>query len=142
MPVKLLGLDPGANTGAAVYIAGVLSELRTVEPQDIADLLRDLAPERVIYEDSRKESFVWTTKGSRAAALKMARNIGEVDGWCKLIEATCKKLGIPCHGVSPTKKGAKVDAAAFGRITGWTKPSNQHARDAAMTAWPYRKARA
>lgn len=27
------------------------------------------------------------------------------------------------------------------RITGWSKPSNQHERDAAMVAWPYRGAK-
>ena len=32
-------------------------------------------------------------------------------------------------------------AEAFGRITGWTERSNEHERDAAMVAWPYRNAR-
>lgn len=30
---------------------------------------------------------------------------------------------------------------AFQRLTGWGKPSNQHTRDAALVAWPYRSAR-
>ncbi len=69
----------------------------------------------------------------------MARNVGEIDAWCKLIEAECAALGIKCIGVSPGGKGAKLDAAAFNRLTGWRGASNQHTRDAGAVAWPYRK---
>jgi hypothetical protein len=82
---------------------------------------------------------VWTTAGSRAAALKIARNVGQIDAWCSLITAICADLGIPAHGISPTAKGAKLDAEAFALVTRWTGRSNQHERDAAMVAWPYRR---
>jgi len=83
---------------------------------------------------------MFTTVKSRPAALKMARNVGEIDAWCKLIVATCGQLGIPAYGISPKNKGAKLDAAQFKAETGWAEQSNQHNRDAAMVAWPYRKA--
>ncbi len=84
---------------------------------------------------------MFTTVKSRPAALKMARNVGEIDAWCRLIVATCADLGIDAHGISPKQKGAKLDAAQFAAKTGWCGKSNAHERDAAMCAWPYRGAK-
>ena len=136
----ILGIDPGANTGVATYIGGKLVHLATIEPVEIAARIEAVRPARVVFEDSRLLSYTWTTIRSRPAALKMARNVGEVDAWCKLIVAVCAQLDIPAHGISPKAKGAKGGAAEFERITGWTARSNEHERDAAMVAWPYRGA--
>ncbi|AVQ84274.1 hypothetical protein [Variovorax sp. PMC12] len=141
MTVHILGIDPGASTGLAAFDGGALQFLRTVEPHTIEHMLRSYMPARVVFEDSRLESKVWTTAGSRAAALKIARNVGQVDAWCGLITSVCADLGIPAHGISPTAKGAKLNAAQFAAATGWAERSNQHERDAAMVAWPYRRAR-
>nr|WP_218088397.1 hypothetical protein [Variovorax sp. SG517] len=124
----------------AAFEGGALQFLRTVEPHTIEHMLRSYMPARVVFEDSRLESKVWTTAGSRAAALKIARNVGQIDAWCSLITSVCADLGIPAHGISPTAKGAKLDAEAFALVTHWAARSNQHERDAAMVAWPYRRA--
>ena len=137
----ILGIDPGSNTGMANYTNGRLILLASVEPVEIAGYIESLRPDRVVFEDSRLLSHTWTTIKSRPAALKMARNVGEVDAWCKLIVAVCAKFDIPAHGISPTRKGAKVNAERFAEITGWAGASNEHTRDAAMVAWPYRGAR-
>ena len=137
----ILGIDPGANTGVASYIGGKLVHLCTISPVEIADKLESVRPSRVIYEDSRLQSHVWTTSASKAAASKMARNLGEIDAWCKLIVAVCERLDIPAHGISPLGKGHKMAADQFERITGWTGRSNQHERDGAMVAWPYRNSK-
>lgn len=135
----ILGMDPGASTGCAIYRGGVLALLETIAPEDIADYITQVGPDRVIFEDSRLQSKVWTpVKG--AAALKVARNIGEIDAWCRLITAVCERYSITAHGISPLGKGAKTDAARFAAITGWTGKSNEHTRDAAMVAHPYRGA--
>lgn len=136
----ILGIDPGANTGLAVIRNGVLERLATIEPCDIEQELRALLPARVVFEDSRLQSHTWTKAASRAAAAKMARNVGQVDAWCSLIVGLCAKLGIPAHGISPRDKGAKIKAEAFAAATGWTGASNEHTRDACMVAWPYRRA--
>lgn len=99
-----------------------------------------LWPTRIIFEDSRLQSHTWTKASSRAAAAKMARSVGQVDAWCSLIVAICAKHGIPAHGISPLGKGGKLNAEAFEKATGWTASSNEHNRDAAMVAWPYRRA--
>ncbi len=135
----ILGIDPGAQTGIAIYRAGKLDELLTIQPHVLIECIQAHKPSRVIFEDSRLTSFMFTQVKSRAAALKMARNVGEIDAWCRLIVLTCGELGIAAHGISPKDKGAKLNAAEFAKLTGWIAPSNQHVRDAAVIAWPYRR---
>ncbi len=135
----IIGLDPGTHTGIAYFNSGRLESLQTIAPHQIRDAI--IRARRVIFEDSRLISHVYTTTSSRAAALKMARNIGEIDAWCKLIVAYCEEKGIPAHGISPKTKGAKLNAAQFKYLTGWDGKSNEHERDAAMCAWPYRGAK-
>ena len=131
----IIGIDPGANTGIAVAQNGQLYSLRTIEPQDLQALLREYSEWSelsVVFEDSRKQSHVWMTNANRVVALKMARDLGQVDAWCSLIESACAQHAIPCTGVSPKAKGAKVTTATLKRLTGWEGRSNQHERDAAM----------
>lgn len=136
----IVGLDPGIHAGLAVYQQGALVELATIHPASIRAALVQLSPKRVVFEDSRLQGHSWTTHAARAAALKMARNVGEIDAWCKLIVEHCAELGITAHGVSPKGKGAKMDADSFKELTGWQGRTNQHERDAAMVAWPMRRA--
>ena len=138
----IMGLDPGSSTGVAYFSDGKLQKLDTIEPVQLLWCIKNTMPARVIFEDSRLESHVWSaTNGSRAAALKMARNVGEIDAWCKLIVAICAELGVAAHGISPKSKGAKLSAEQFKAETGWGSRCNQHERDAAMIAWPYKNSR-
>lgn len=145
----MMGIDPGEHTGVALYEAGQLKALSEVQPVDIQQTLQDHASmvALVVFEDSRLESAVWTSTGPLPVRLNMARKVGQVDGWCKLIEATCAKLGIPCYGIPPKAKsgsrtGGKVDPTEFKRMTGWKGRSNEHTRDAAMVAWMWRRVQA
>ena len=133
----ILGIDPGANTGVAHIVGGELIKLQTIAPHEIERTLREAAPDRVVFEDSRLQSHIWTKADGIAKVAKVARNVGEIDAWCRLITAVCGELGISAHGISPLGKGHKMSADQFERITGWSKPSNQHERDGAMVAWPY-----
>lgn len=134
----IIGIDPGANTGIATYIGGKLHSLQTIAPHQMREAITGAS--RVIFEDSRLTSFMFTTVKSRPVALSMARKVGQVDGYCNLITAICADLGIPSHGISPKNKGAKLNAEQFAKATGWDGKSNEHARDAAMVAFPYRRA--
>lgn len=139
----ILGIDPGANTGVAAFTDGKLVHLATIAPHEIERTLREAKPARVVFEDSRLQSHAWTaqSKAARGAALATARSLGQVDAWCRLITNVCAELGIPAHGISPAAKGPKRGAENFAAYTGWQDRSNQHERDAAMVAWPYRSAR-
>lgn len=138
----ILGIDPGAHTGVAHFLDGVLVLLETIQPHEIERTLREVMPARVVFEDSRLETRAWNarSKGAYGAALATARSLGQVDAWCRLITDVCEELQIPAHGISPTAKGAKRGAENFAVYTGWKERSNQHERDAAMVAWPYRRA--
>jgi hypothetical protein len=141
----VLGIDPGQSTGLAVYANGILKALATVSADTLPDwiaqsAMNGLKPGLIAFEDSRLTSHVFAAKGMRrAASLKIARNVGEIDAKCSAIVLLAGSLNIACVGVSPERKGAKLNAKDFKRITGWQLQSNQHVRDAAMVAWPYRR---
>lgn len=141
-PGAIIGMDPGVSTGLATYSGGQLKALETIEPHAIRELLLERKPARVIFEDSRLQSHTWNAQRqkSRAAVAAVGRSLGHVDQICRQIVSICEELGIPAHGISPAVKGAKLDADQFEVRTGWGRRSNQHERDAAMVAWPFRGA--
>ena len=140
--MRILGIDPGASTGLALFSDGRIFSLETIEPWDIERAIRAHNPWRVIFEDSRLQTHAWNarSKSTFGEALATARSLGQVDALCSLICELCGDIGMPAHGISPAAKGKKLKAAAFAQITGWTRRSNQHERDAAMCAWPFRRA--
>ena len=140
----VLGIDPGQSTGLAIFKDGRLASLETLVPVDVPARIASLAQsaDMVVFEDSRLQSHTWTRGNSIAATAKMARNVGQVDMLCSIIVAACHQHAIRVHGVSPAGKGAKLADGPFKAVTGWAYRSNQHERDAAMVAWPYRTARA
>lgn len=140
MVEPIIGIDPGKHTGVAIYRDSVLCELHTLSPDMIESLLVRVRPDLVVFEDSRKQSPVFSRGVSHRATLKIARNVGEIDQLCRQIEDMCRRNGLESVGVSPLRKGAKLDAARFAVVTGWTQRSNQHERDAAMVAHQYRRA--
>ena len=137
----VIGIDPGASTGIAIFHNGALVKLITIAPWEIQEELATYGADRVVFEDSRLTSPVWSRKTNAAARMKIARNVGQVDAWCSLITAVCGNMGIPAHGISPKGKGAKLDADQFSARTGWVGRCNHHERDSAMVAWPYRGAK-
>lgn len=138
----VMGIDPGTHTGIALFEGGKLTTLQTIEPHQLVEVIETVMPARVVFEDSRLISPTWKRSVSNAAQLKIARDVGQIDAWCRLIVATCERLGIPAHGISPKNKGAKLDAEQFAALTGWTGRSNEHTRDAAALAWQFRRATA
>lgn len=136
----VLGIDPGTHTGVAVIQDGKLTHLMTINPIDIAATMAQWSADRVVFEDSRLTTHMFTTNKNPAVAKSMARKVGQVDMVCGLIVEACERLKIPAHGISPKGKGAKLDAAQFRALTGWQGSSNEHQRDACQVAWPYRNA--
>ncbi len=138
--MRVIGIDPGVNTGMAVYEDGELALLHTVQPHQIPLLLSQyqIEPLFVAFEDSRLQSHVWLPSQSKGVAANIARKVGMVDAWCYLIERVCEEYDIAYMRVSPKAKGVKVDAELFKKVVRWNGRSNQHERDAAMVAWHFR----
>jgi hypothetical protein len=135
----VMGIDPGEQTGVAIYRGGHLAELFTVSPAKYMSVLCEYSPALLVIEDSRLQSHVFTgPQETSKVRLKIARNIGMVDGFCSILTRLAETLEIPMIGVSPLGKGAKINAAQLATITGWTGKSNQHERDASAVAHQYR----
>lgn len=139
-----IGIDPGNRCGFAVYERGRLVHL---SDSSSVSLLRKISTwigiATVVIEDSRLQSKVWNADGkNRGTSLSIARKVGSVDRICMQVEEICKENGLELLRVSPLDKGSKVKAEAFKAMTGWDQKTNEHQRDAAMVAWPYRHKRA
>ena len=145
----VIGIDPGQQCGLAVFSHGMLTNVLTLAPHELMKWLREFVNEVhgmgemadglpfVVFEDSRLQSHVWNATGKRGS-LRIARNLGMVDGICAQLQGWCEGEDVDYIAVSPKGKGRKMDTAAFKFLTGWAKRTNQHERDAALVAWPYR----
>ena len=61
---------------------------------------------------------------------RIAKNVGMNHEVGILLEALCKRIGMPCEVTAPS--GMKLDARVFRQMTKWEKTTNQDNRDAAM----------
>lgn len=136
--MTILGIDPGKNTGIAVFQDGKLSSLETITPKQIPFFIAAMEPKFVCFEDSRLQSVTWSRGVNHAASLKIARDVGRIDALCDIIASTCESLKISYVGISPKSKGRKYASDEFKKLTGWDGSQNQHCRDAAMVAYKYR----
>lgn len=56
---------------------------------------------------------------------------------CAIWEDFCSIWGIPYELVEPKKNKTKTTAGYFKSLTGWTKQTNKHSRDAGMLVVGY-----
>ena len=68
--------------------------------------------------------------GSKGA--EALQGAGSIKRDCLLWETWLQSRGVPYKAIKPAAGATKWDAAKFQRITGWTKRTNEHARDAAL----------
>lgn len=127
----VIGIDPGVNTGFAVWDKRSqwlleVTSLTIVEAFDRLDAMtRGGAEIEVRFEDARLRT--WFAQKGREAL----QGAGSIKRDCSVWETYLRTRGIPYKAVKPAPGATKWDAAKFARITGWTKRTNEHARDAA-----------
>jgi len=126
-----IGIDPGVKTGLAVMVDSQLKHCSTSSFWSVMDYINTQNHEDlVVYIEKPDTKAVWHTGAtSQAAKNRTAVNVGSIIREAELIIARLQALGIETHIIKP--KG-KVDKNKFEKITGWTKKTSQHARDAAM----------
>lgn len=140
--MRILGVDPGVRTGAAIFEDGSLSRVWTTEPLDVFDMIRQGKFDMVVCEDSRLLPHVWTAASqNKSVAVKIARDLGTVDQLCAFFNIAAIETMTAYLAISAREKGCKLNAEEFVEKTGWTRPCSQHARDAVMVAWNYRHTR-
>ncbi len=135
-PGILIGIDPGVDTGLAVYDEGEcrIKELHTFmihQAMEAVITLYRLAkigdqPFLVVVEDARLRK--WFGKTGR----EKLQGAGSVKRDSKIWADFLKDKGVPFRMVPPKGGATKVDASLFAKMTGYTGRSSEHSRDAAM----------
>jgi hypothetical protein len=127
-----VGIDPGVTTGFATWDA-TNQKFLAVSSTDILQAMKRVdvlhragGLHSVTFEDARLRTW-FGTKGREAL-----QGAGSIKRDSQIWAEFLGQVGCAYKGVSPQSKGAKVDAARFERLTGWTGRTNEHARDAAM----------
>lgn len=126
-----IGIDPGVNTGIAVWDSRT-KQFESVVNMTIAKALgtcsmyRNAYPSTQIFmEDARLRK--WFGKSGR----EQLQGAGSIKRDCGIWEEVFPDI----VKVAPKNNRTKLDAATFAKITGWKDRTSVHARDAAMLVY-------
>jgi hypothetical protein len=132
-----IGIDPGVKTGYCFYNPHA-NDL-VLETMPIFTALVEAKGDYDIYkhcdvgislvmEDARLRK--WFLGGK-----EKAQGVGSIKRDCQVWEEFCEYYNIPLIKVPPKDNKTKLSPEAFAKITGYTKRTSNHARDAAMLVW-------
>lgn len=127
-----VGIDPGVNTGFAVWDATAQAFEEVASLGIVGAMIRVQSMQRfgclvsVRFEDARMRSW-FGSKGREAL-----QGAGSIKRDCQVWSEWLEFLDCPYRNISPQAKGAKVSAETFKKLSGWHGRTNEHARDAAM----------
>jgi hypothetical protein len=128
-----VGIDPGVNTGLAIWNKGENKlELKTVKLHQAFDIIRSIKAQinALVIENPNLWNYFTDHKAARARL----QGAGSVKRDFKAWQDFLADEQIPYCAVRPDKKrnalGTNKDH--FARITGYTGQSSEHARVAAM----------
>ena len=130
----VIGIDPGKDTGYAVYsiVEGKLTTVTSTDFWDAFIAVEELGPERVaeVVVEVPDNKHVWHGAAANAKAnQRMGLNVGMAIREGELLAEGFRRRGYNVRTVHPR---GKVDTKKFNAFTGWTGRTNQHARDAAL----------
>lgn len=130
-----IGIDPGKVTGVAIAEDGVLQSLESTDFWGAFYTVKHFAEMCKYNVDFEKDVLVVievpTTKANWHGP-KASHDVGRVCRESELLAEGIKKLGATVITQHPQ---GKLNQEQFARITGWTKRTNQHCRDAGMLAY-------
>lgn len=150
-PYIYIGIDPGVNTGFAIYSAKEkrLLEVKTSTFWETITMFEHLKNKyvhpnneyfKVIIEDVTQNKAVHTYHNNKTGNFRdrVAQNIGSNKRDCQLIIEWCKRNNIQIECRKPGKYSqTKLDAEQFQKITGYTGKTSQHGRDASLLVFGY-----
>lgn len=130
------GIDPGVNTGVAMWKDGELKVVETVGI--IRAMCRVLAAWEasdddvtVVFEDARQRQWLPRERSASEYRGKLM-GAGSVKRDCDIWEEFCNVYGIKFIAQPPRAGATKWDAETFRNVTGYTGRTSNHARDAAI----------
>lgn len=134
----ILGLDPGVKTGLAIWdrVEKKFHTLVTVDILEAVELLKrskEAWPDELFVRIEDPNQRKWFGKTGR----EVLQGAGSVKRDFKIIRDYLEKNGIPYHAFAPKDSRTKLDVKQFGKITGCTVRTSQHARDAAMSVYGF-----
>jgi len=132
----VIGIDPGVNTGVAVYcrpekMLKVVQTATLLEAQKFVGAFDSQKQFLVRMEDARKRKW-FGDKGR-----EVLQGAGSIKRDCQLWEEFLQTNGIPYELVAPKNNKTNTTAEYFGKITGWTGRTSEHARAAAMLCFGF-----
>lgn len=140
-----IGIDPGVNTGVAVWSAQLFA-LQSVETMSIIQAFDKVqsvvrsannlpCPVIVIVEDARKRKGIFTIadENSEKYGGGVREGVGSIKRDSSIWEAFLQYHGIPYEMRMP--RGTKMSDEAFRKLTGWQGRTSKHSRDAAMVVF-------
>lgn len=139
--MTFIGIDPGERTGLAVYdtTARRLQDVRTEPLHRALDIVRLCAKTTggdlvVIFEDARQRKWLPQERSSAEYRGKLM-GAGAAKRDAKIWEEFLTDHGIPFRMVPPRPGATKWSPERFGKLTGWTKRTSNHGRDAALLVY-------
>lgn len=133
--VYVLGIDPGINTGFAIYDkeGKMLTAVMTLQVHEAFEIVRRMKQDGlrifVRVEDARKRKRYGANSNAKL------QGAGAIKIQCRQWEMFLQQEGISFDLVAPALVKTKVDAKKFKMITGWSARTSNHARDAAMLVY-------
>ena len=90
----------------------------------------------VRFEDARLRTwFGGADKRQARSGAGIREGVGSVKRDCGIWHEFLADLGVPFMPVKPEAHSTKWTAEHFARVTGWTKRTNNHGRDAAVLVY-------
>lgn len=135
-----IGIDPGKNTGIAVWDteAQAFVFLDTVQIHEALQLVFRFdvnnGPVKVYFEDARKRQYLPRERNASEYRGKLM-GAGSVKRDSVIWQDALTDWGIPFEMVPPKAGATKWDADTFRRLTGYNGRTSNHARDAALLVW-------
>ena len=133
------GIDPGVNTGLALWKDG---ELKVVETVNIVQAMGRIIAAvdqvedeiTVVFEDARLRKYLPRECNASEYRGKLM-GAGSVKRDCEIWEEFCKVYDLGCIPVPPRPGMTKWTAETFARVTGYKGRTSNHARDAALLVY-------
>lgn len=132
-----IGIDPGANTGVAVWDGDEKKfvMLKSITP---AELYIWIVQNESFWKSAKviiEDPYTWKPFIAGKNNTAKLQGVGMLKARYTDIVNLLDNLSIPYIKNSLHKTKKKVSALTFTKITGYTKATNEHSRDAAMMVY-------
>ena len=139
----LIGIDPGENTGFAVYdtFTGTFLQVQTLRLHQAMDevkrwyyaclMAETPVPFAVVFEDARQRTWFAPERNNAEYRGKLM-GAGAAKRDARIWEEFLDAHNIPYQSIKPAAGRTKWNATYWAHITGWTGRTSEHARDAAL----------